>query len=96
MDIDTLAVMISNSFTDVQNSFKELRDDLGGRIERVEKRLDERIDRVEKGLGDRIDQLDNRIDNVEHSLYSLHKKFDNFETVVDGHEVRIEILEDRI
>lgn len=49
-----------------------IRNDLTGRLERLEKRMDVRFDRVEK----RLDRVEGRLDRVEEQLEGVDRKID--------------------
>lgn len=69
--IDDLALMMARGFD-------ELREDLGGQIAAVDKKLSGQIDAVEKNLGGRIDAVDGKVS-------SLREEFEAFRE-----EVRVE------
>ena len=50
---------------------RDLRADLGGRIDRLEARLDGRMDRLEARLDGRMDQLEARLDGLAADLRTV-------------------------
>ena len=71
MDVTIKAALIGAAvlmYLDLKAEIRDVRVDLGDRIDRVENRLEARIDRVEariEKLEVRIDKLEVRIDRVE-------------------------------
>ena len=93
MDVTIKAALIGAAvlmYLDLKAEIRDVRVDLGDRIDRVENRLEARIDQVENRLGARIDGVENglgvRIDRLEARIDKLEVRIDRVETKVD--EVR--------
>ena len=85
MDVTIKAALIGAAvlmYLDLKAEIRDVRVDLGDRIDRVENRLEARIDRVEA----RIDRVEARIEKLGARIDKLEIRIDRVETKVD--EVR--------
>lgn len=74
--------------------FAWLRQDMGGRIERLESRTNDRIDQLESRTNDRIGQLESRTDQrFEQMEARINEKFDKVDGRFDRLESRLAAVE---
>ena len=64
--------------------FAWLRQDMGGRIERLESRTNDRFDRLEAQTNGRFDRLENRLAAVEHGQARLEGLLEGLREAISG------------
>lgn len=64
--------------------FAWLRQDMGGRIERLESRTNDRFDRMEAQTNGRFDRLENRLAAVEHGQAKLEGLLEGLREAIAG------------
>ena len=64
--------------------FAWLRQDMGGRIERLESRTNDRFDRMEAQTNGRFDRLENRLAAVEHGQAKLEGLLEGLREAIVG------------